>query len=42
MTSPVARVDVNTDLTEFLLVWVSLYSSEVQQPMHATAVLGRH
>ena len=35
-------INVNRSLTAFLLAPIGPYSSEVQQPMHATAVLGGH
>jgi len=38
----VKRVDVNATLTVFVLAAVIPYSSEVQQPRRATAVLGKH
>ena len=36
------RAEVNMTLTVFLLASVVPYSSEVQQPMRATAIVGRH
>jgi hypothetical protein len=44
-TVPVAykrKIGAKQPLTVFLLAPVGPYSSEVQQPMHCTAVMGRH
>ena len=38
--SPKLGADINTALTVFLLAFAVPYSSEVQQPIRVTAVLG--